>query len=298
MTARTTRTTRRSEPRGRAAAARNVSKTALLALLLVGAAGGLGFALADTRGLTFFAFAALLATMAAWLFGDRVLLGSLGARVLAEAELVPVRLAVARLCAELDLPVPRLYLLADGFPRALALGRRPVGARLVVSQGLSIVLAPAQLAAVLAHELAHIRARDIAPHTAAALVGGTLLELSRVGWRLQRALLHVLAPVAAACAHLILSPEREFAADRLAASLAGPGALADALLRLDAAADSMPFAAPPATSCLYPVVLFDPTDRVARMFDTHPPLEQRVRALRELQRSDHAEAAPSGAASA
>ncbi len=282
VTAGTTRTTPHPEPPtdARASVARNVGKTALLVLLLIAAAAAVGHAVADLRGAQVFAFAATLGAIAGWVGGDRAILGSLGARPAAEAELVGVRTAVARLSTRLGIPAPRLYLLDDPFPRALVVGRGPSSARLAVSRGLITSLDDDRLEAVLAHELAHVRARDILPHTTAVLVGITLLELTRLGWRFQRALLLLVAPLAAACGHLVLSPQRELAADRAAASLTSPEAVVDALTRLDAAAGAVGFAASPATSCLYPVSVFDPADRIARMFDTHPPLTERVAALR------------------
>ncbi len=113
---------------------------------------------------------------------------------------------------------------------------------------------PAELEGVLAHELAHIRNRDVLVQTAAVVVAAALIETSRVGGWLQRTLLFVLGPLAAAIVHLLLSPKREFAADRAAAALCGsPHGLADALLRLEQAAELVEFRASPATEPLYTI---------------------------------------------
>lgn len=264
----------------RGAAARNIGKTWLLVALLAATAAGLGWLLADERGATLFAFCSFLAASAAYAVGDRALLGMLGARPYALAEDPLLRSAVDRLAAQLDVPPPRLQLIDDSFPRALAVGRGPRGATIAVSSGLLTALTADELSAVLAHELAHVRARDVLTQTQAVLFATTLLEITRIGGFLSRFLLTVLAPVASAFTHLLLSPKRELAADAAAAQVVDGHDLADALLRLDRAAELVEFHASPATEPLYTVSPFDHGERVARMFQTHPPVAERVERLR------------------
>jgi heat shock protein HtpX len=136
---------------------------------------------------------------------------------------------------------------------------------------------------VIAHELAHVKHRDVALQTAVVVLAASLIELSRVGGWLQRPLLFVLGPIAAACVHLLLSPKREFEADRRAAELCeSPHGLADALLRLEAAAELVEFQASPATE---PLWTFNPfmEEGLAALFVTHPKVEERVRRLRALE---------------
>ena len=110
----------------------------------------------------------------------------------------------------------------------------------------------------------------------------TLVELTRIGGAFQRGLLFVFGPLAAAFVHLLLSPKREFEADRLAARLCdSPHGLADALLRLEAAMELVPFAASPATEPLYVTSPFA-NEGLAALFTTHPPVGERIRRLREL----------------
>jgi heat shock protein HtpX len=264
----------------RGAAARNIAKVWVLAAILAAAFAGVGWLLAGQRGAALFAFASLLAAAGAYAVGDRALLGMLGARPFALAEDPLLRSTVDTLSARIGVAPPRLQLIDDGFPRAFVVGRNPRSATLAVSAGLLTALTPGELEAVLAHELAHVRARDVLTQTQAVLLATTLLELTRVGGFLTRFLIAVLAPVAAAFTHLALSPGRELAADAAAARLVDPHDLADALLRLDRAADLVEFHASPTTEPLYTVSPFDHTDRVARMFVTHPPVSVRVARLR------------------
>jgi heat shock protein HtpX len=272
----------------RLAAARNIGKAWLLTAVLAAPPAALGYALNGWNGLTLFLFCALLAAAAVYAYGDRVLLGMLGAREYALAEDPLLRSTVDALAAKAGVAPPKLYLIADGFPRAFASGRGPRSSALAVSTGLLAALPPAELEAVLAHELAHVRSRDVLVQTLAVVLAVLLVDLSRLGGWFERGLRAVLAPVAAAFVHLLLSPRRELAADRAAATLCGtPHGLADALLRLDRASDLVSFAAHPATEPLYPVDPFAP-EGLAPLFSTHPPLADRVRRLRALAPDERA----------
>jgi heat shock protein HtpX len=266
----------------RLAAAVNVLKTWLIVALLSGAAAGVGWLLAGKRGATLFAFCALLAALGVYAYGDRALLGMLGARPYALAEDPLLRSTVDRLAAAAGVSPPKIYLIDDLFPRSLAVGRGSRSATVAVSTGFLGALPPDELSAVLAHEIAHIRTRDVLTQTFAVLLAVMLVEASRVGGWFSRGLLYVLAPLGAAFVHLTLSPKRELSADQLAAAVTGsPLELADALFRLDRASELVTFAASPATSPLYPIDLFDDS-RLTRMFRTHPPLESRLLKLRAL----------------
>jgi heat shock protein HtpX len=243
--------------------------------------GVIGYEIEGYRLASLLAFFALLVAGAAYWYGDRVVLGMVGARELPLGEAPAVHAAAASLAGIATLPKPRLYVLEDGLPRAFAVGRGPRGG-IAVSRGLLSAAPPAELEGVLAHELAHIRNRDVLVQTAAVIVAAALVETSRVGGWLQRSLLFVLGPVAAAIVHLLLSPKREFAADRAAAEFCGsPHGLADALIRLERAAELVEFRASPATEPLY---TFNPfvEEGLAGLFVTHPPIAERIRRLRAL----------------
>jgi heat shock protein HtpX len=126
-----------------------------------------------------------------------------------------------------------------------------------------------------------VRHRDVLVQTVVVVLAATLVELSRIGGFLERALLFVLGPIAAAFVHLLLSPRREFAADKTAAVLCGsPHGLADALVRLEQASELVQFEGSPAIEPLY---TFNPfaEEGLAALFVTHPPIAERVRRLRE-----------------
>jgi heat shock protein HtpX len=263
-------------------AVRNIVKAWLLLAGLCALLGAIGYALDGLKGLEVFAFGGALLAVAAWWSADRVAAGMVGARELVEGEAPGLHSALERLAAKAQVVKPRLYLIADGFPRALSAGRGGRGAVVAVSTGLLSAATPAELEGVLAHEVAHLRNRDTIVQTIAVVIAVGLVELSRIGGWFQRGLLFVLGPVAAAFVHLLLSPKRELLADRIAAELAGsPHGLADALTRLDQASELLVFQASPATEPLYTVNPFA-REGLGALFDTHPPLEERIRRLRAL----------------
>jgi len=267
---------------GRLLVVRNVLKAWAL---LVGAGailGGLGWVLGGYRLLSIFVFCAVLLAGALYWYADRVAVGLVRARELPIGEAPGFHSAVERLAALFGVAKPRLYLIADGLPRALAAGRGPGGSLLAVSAGLLSASSPAELEAVIAHELAHVRHRDVVVQTSVVVIAATLLEFSRIGGWFQRVLLWFLGPVASAFVHLLLSPKREFLADKAAAAICGsPHPMADALVRLDQAAELVSFRGSPATEPLYTINPFM-EEGLAALFVTHPPVGERVRRLREL----------------
>ncbi|HEU0246844.1 MAG TPA: M48 family metalloprotease [Gaiellaceae bacterium] len=264
------------------AVALNLLKAAFLVAVLAGAFAGVGWLIGGLTTALLFAFCSLLAATGVYRYGDRVLLGMLGARPFALAEHPTLRPTADTVAAKFQVRPPALYLIPDGFPRLFVLGRGPSSSALAISSGALRSLRREELEAAIAHELAHVRRRDVLVQTFVVLFAATLVEASRVGGWFSRVLLYILAPIGAAFVHLLLSARRELHADALAASTTG-GAhdLADALMRLDRASELVEFAASPATEPLYPVDPFE-SEGIARMFKTHPPLADRVRRLREL----------------
>jgi heat shock protein HtpX len=262
--------------------ARNLLKAWLLLAGVSAVLGLIGWGLGGFRVASIFVFCGLLGAAAVYWHLDRAALGMVGARELAAAEAPLLQSTIERLAARAGVAKPKLYVFGDAHPRAMTAGRGPRSATLAVSAGLISITSPAELEGVLAHELAHLRNRDVLVQTIAAVLAGTLIEASRVGGFLQRGLLFVLGPLAAALVHLLLSPSREFAADRAAAGICeSPHGLADALLRIEQAGELVAFQGSPATEPLYTVNPFA-EEGLASMFVTHPPVAERVRRLREL----------------
>jgi heat shock protein HtpX len=261
---------------------RNVVKAWLLLAGVCGVLAFAGWSIGGVRLLSIFVFCGLLLVIGAYWTFDRVVLGMVRARELPLAEAPLLHSTVERLAALAGVVKPKLYVIPDGMPLALATGRGPGSSALAVSSGCVAACPPAELEGVLAHELAHVKHHDVALQTAVVVLAASMIELSRIGGWLERALLFVLGPLAAACVHVLLSPKREFEADRRAAELCGsPHGLADALLRLEQAAELVDFKASPATE---PLWTFNPflEEGLAALFATHPKVEERVRRLRGL----------------
>jgi heat shock protein HtpX len=262
--------------------ARNVAKAWLLLGGFAAALTALGWWLGGFRLASLFFVVALLMAGTVYWYGPRIVLASLGARELLLAEAPQLHGLVERLAAGAGVERPKLYLLADGHPRALAVGRGASASGIAVSQGLLSIAAPAELEGVLAHELGHVRHRDVVVQTPVVLLAGWLVEASRVGGFLERALLFVLGPVAASIVQLLLSPKRELAADAFAARVCrSPHGLADALIRLEQTQELVAFRASPVTEPLYTVDPFA-NEGLAALFSTHPPVGERVKRLRAL----------------
>ena len=263
-------------------AARNVVKAFLLLGGLVALFTALGWWISGFGLASLFFVAALLVAATIHWYGPRIVLASLGARELTLAEAPLLHSTIERLAAAAKVGRPKLYLLADGHPRALVVGRGASSSGIAVSQGLVSMATPAELEGVLGHELAHARHRDVMLVTPLVVLAGWLVEASRIGGFLERALLFILGPVAASLVQALVSPKREFAADALAARICGtPHGLADALVRLEQAQELVTFQASPTTAPVYTVNPF-PNEGIAALFDTHPPVGERVRRLREL----------------
>ena len=263
-------------------AARNVAKAALLYGGLAGGLFALGWWIGGVRlGSVFLVVGLLMAATAYW-YGPRVILASLGARELQLAEAPALHSTAERLAMAARVERPKLYVLPDGHPRAFSVGRGAGASGIALTQGLVGLLSPAELEGVLAHELAHARHRDILVQTPVVLIAGWLVEASRIGGFLERALLFVLGPVAASVVQVLLSPKRELAADARAAEICGsPHSLADALVRIEQAMELVRFQASPVTEPLYLVNPFEPVG-LAAMFSTHPGVGERVQRLRAL----------------
>ena len=262
---------------------RNVLKVWALLSAVALLMGAIGWQLGGYPVALLFVGSIVLLGLAIYWYADRIVLGMVGARELLEGEAPALHSTVERLALRAGVIKPRLYVLGDSYPRALSAGRGAGGgAGLALSVGLVGVASPAELEAIVAHELAHLRHRDVLVQSVAVVVATVIVESSRVGGALQRALLFVFGPIAAAVIHLMLSPKRGYEADGYAAELCdSPHGLADALVRLEQAMELVGFEASPATEPLYTTNPFA-NEGLAALFDSHPPVGERVRRLREL----------------
>ncbi|HYZ78394.1 MAG TPA: zinc metalloprotease HtpX [Gaiellaceae bacterium] len=262
-----------------------------LTALLIGAG-----ALAGGAFLYGFVALAVLMNLAGYWFSDRIALAASRAQPLPESEAPWFHAAVAELAHRAGIPAPRLYLIPSEQPNAFATGRNPARSVVAVTRGLLERMPPEHVRAVVAHELAHIRNRDVLVSSIAAMIAGAisaianLLQLSflfggdeedhgPLGWLGVLATL-VLAPIAAMLLQLAVSRQREYLADATAARLLGTGrSLADALERLERGTQAAPMAVNPAFASLY---IANPLPRagLAALFSTHPPIPDRVRRLR------------------
>ena len=262
---------------------RNVLKAWLVVTVTALLFGFVGWQLGGYQlALLFLGSIVLLAGGVYW-YADRIVLGMVGAREMLPGEAPALHSTLERLAARAGVVKPKLYVLSDSYPRALSGGRGAGGGTgLALSVGLLGVASPAELEGIVAHELAHLRNRDVLVQTIAVIGAAVIVETSRIGGFLQRAFLFVLGPIAAAFVHLLLSEKREFEADRFAAEICdSPHGLADALVRLEAAMELVGFEASPATEPVYTTNPFA-EEGLAALFNSHPPVGERVRRLREL----------------
>jgi heat shock protein HtpX len=243
--------------------------------------------------LLFLVMAALLNLGAYW-FSDRIALAMARAKPVSEQEAPRLYQIVRELTTRARLPMPRLYMIPQDQPNAFATGRSPKKAAVAVTRGIVQLLSEDELRGVIAHELAHIRNRDILIQSVAATIGGAITYLGYMllwfGGEDESPLsliaslaLVLLAPIAATIIQLAISRQREYSADATGAEISGnPESLASALLRLDEGAKAIPMQVNQAAEPLYIVKPFSGRG-IASLFSTHPPIEERVRRLRQMR---------------
>lgn len=268
-----------------------------LSAVLIGFGGLLG-----SGYLYGFTALALLMNLGAFFYSDRLVLAVSRARELQREEAPGVHLMVEELAARAGIPKPRLYLIEDAHANAFATGRNPSKGAVAVTTGILQLLSARELRGVLAHELAHIRNRDILVASVAAALASAVSSIANAfqlstlfgggasredeeagGSPLATLALAFVAPVAATLIQLGISRSREFLADEAGARISGdPEALARALEKLESAAERLPGDAEPATASLYIVNPLLNGAAWSRWFSTHPPLRERVGRLRAM----------------
>jgi heat shock protein HtpX len=241
-----------------------------------------------------FLFIALAINLGTYFFSDKIALKMSGAQPMTEEQAPKIYEMVRELTSNAKMPMPALYVIPQAQPNAFATGRNPEHSAVAVTAGITKLLSPNELRGVIAHELAHIRNRDTLTQAVAAAIGGAITYLAyMMMWfggdddsplsLIASLALVLLAPIAASIIQLAISRQREYAADATGAQFAGdPESLASALLRLEEGSKAMPMQVNQATECLYIVKPFSGKG-VANLFSTHPPIEERVRRLRQMR---------------
>ena len=269
-------------------------RTTVLMATLTGLLVAIGFAIGGGGTALMFLFFAALMNMGAYWFSDRIALRMSGAKPISEGEAPGLYQMVRELTTRADLPMPSLHMIPDDQPNAFATGRSPKRSAVAVTRGITKLLSEDELRGVIAHELAHIRNRDILTQSVASTIGGAITYLGyMLLWfggdddsplnLIASLALVLLAPIAATLIQLAISRQREFSADATGASISGnPESLASALLRLEEGAKAMPMQVNQAAEPLYIVKPFS-GGGFAKLFSTHPPIDDRVRRLRQMR---------------
>jgi heat shock protein HtpX len=268
-------------------------RTTILLATLTGLFVVIGYAIGGPQtALLFLGFGALFNFGAYW-FSDKIALKMSGAKPISEQEAPRLYQMVRELTTRAGLPMPSLHLIPQQQPNAFATGRSPDRSAVAVTQGILQLLSEDELRGVIAHELAHIRNRDVLIQSVAATIAGAITYLgymllwfggddeSPIGLIGSLAMV-LLAPIAATIIQLAISRQREYSADATGADICGnPESLASALLRLEEGAKAVPMHVNQAAEPLYIVKPIH--GGFAGLFSTHPPIEERVRRLRQMR---------------
>ena len=259
----------------------------------------IGQALGGRSGLYFALFMAFIMNMVGYWFSDKIALAMSGAKEVSVNEAPELHQMVEKLSVQASLPKPRVYIIPQETPNAFATGRNPEHAAVAVTEGVLRILKPAELEGVLAHELAHIKNRDILISSVAAVIAGAISYMATMaqwgaflgmgrsdddeggggGNMISVLLMAIVAPIAAMLIQMAISRSREYQADATGARIIGAGRpLANALLKLEEYNKQVPMQVNPAQAQMY---IVNPLSAggFTRLFSTHPPIEERVARL-------------------
>ncbi len=276
----------------------NIFKTALLMTGLTIVLLWAGAALGGRSGMTIALIFALAMNAFSYWFSDKIVLKMYRAREVSEADAPELYSIVRRLAQRAEIPMPRVYIMDQAQPNAFATGRNPSHAAVAVTTGIMNLLSREELEGVIGHELAHIKHRDILIGTVAATIAGAVSYLAFMArWAfifgnrddedsnpVVAIVMMIVAPVAALLIQMAISRSREYAADSGGAKIAGnPRYLSNALRKLQAAAQRIPLEAQPATAHMF---IVNPLSGggIAKLFSTHPPMEERIARLEGMGR--------------
>lgn len=275
----------------------SVAKTIMLLGLLSVIIVLLGGAIGGQNGVTTAFLFSLIMNVGMYFFSDKIALSMSRAKPLDKNQYPQIYAIVSELSQKINIPMPDLYITPDLQANAFATGRGPGHASVAVTQGIVQALDAEELRAVLAHELSHVKNRDVLVATIAAVLASTISFMANMslyggqrrdnrdnGLGALGLVLALLVPIAGAIIQMAISREREFGADERGAKTIGDGApLARALLAIQGSTQRTPMHANPALSSLY---IGDPTgglgSKLMSLFSTHPPVEERIKRLRQI----------------
>jgi heat shock protein HtpX len=277
----------------------NYFKTMMLMVLLTMVLVFGGGALGGKQGMTFALMMAFIMNFVTYFFSDKIVLKMYKAQQVTETESPVLYRIVRQLSQKAGMPMPKVYIIPDMSPNAFATGRNPNHAAVAATQGIMQLLTEEELAGVMAHELAHVRHRDILIGTIAATVAGAISYLATMAqWAMifggrrddgeggnpfAAIVMMIVAPMAAMLIQMAISRSREYAADEGGARLHGnPRALSSALRKLHKGTQLIPTHATPATSHM---LIVSPLSggSMSKLFSTHPPVEERIARLEALR---------------
>lgn len=273
--------------------------TALTLLLVLG-----GEALGGVRGMTFGLIIAVVMNGVSYFFSDKIALRSAQAQPVTREQAPRLYAVMERLAGKAGLPMPRLYVSPQAAPNAFATGRNPRHAAVCVTAGLMQIMNDDELEGVIAHELSHVRNYDILTSSIAATIAGAVTWVAEMGrWGLifggfgggrdggegegnaiTAILMLILAPIAALLLQLGISRQREYQADASGVKMVGhPYGLISALQKLEGYNKKIPMAISPSTAALCIVAPLQARQMLASLFSTHPPLDDRIEILKNMQ---------------
>jgi heat shock protein HtpX len=266
----------------------------------------IGQALGGRQGLYFALFMALIMNFIGYWFSDKIALAMSGAKEVSINEAPDLHQMVEKLAVQAGVPKPRVYIIPQDTPNAFATGRNPEHAAVAVTQGILRILRPEELEGVLAHELSHVRNRDILISSVAAVIAGAISYLATMaqwgaflgmgrsdddeggggGNMIAVLLMAIVAPIAAMLIQMAISRSREYAADATGAKIIGTGRpLANALVKLEEYNKQIPMQVNPAQAQMYIVNPLS-AEGFTRLFSTHPPIQERVARLMAMGPQD------------
>ena len=276
----------------------NTFKSTLLLVILTLFLIFLGDRFGGRNGMVVAFALSVLFNFATYFFSDKLALSMYRAQPITREQLPRAYDVVERLAAKQGLPMPKMYVISSESPNAFATGRNPQHASVAVTHGILDLLDEEELEGVLAHELGHVKNRDILTSSIAATLAGAITMVARMGYfaslfggyggrdernrsgGLSGLFMIILAPIAASLIQLAISRSREYEADASGAKETGnPYALARALQKLDAYSRRIPMQASPTTAHLFIVAPLLGSGGIANLFSTHPPIKERIRRL-------------------